>query len=89
MKTTVAVLSALKGLIDIFDLAEFVLLDCLVYPDDLRNLKVSIWPCRLIQDTLTSCQTTLPAPMFKCPTSLLPMRPSGNPTASELASSSV
>ena len=37
----------------------------------------------------TSCQTTLPAPMFRCPTSLLPISPSGKPTASEEASSSV
>lgn len=37
----------------------------------------------------TSCQTTRPAPMFKCPTSELPMRPSGRPTASDEASSSV
>ena len=38
---------------------------------------------------LTSCQTTLPAPIFRCPTSLLPIKPSGNPTANDDASNSV
>src|SRR5256885_873452 len=36
-----------------------------------------------------SCGTTRPAPRFKCPTSLLPIWPSGSPTASPDALSSV
>src|SRR3989475_11482486 len=36
-----------------------------------------------------SCGTTRPAPRFRCPTSLLPICPSGSPTASPDASSSV
>src|SRR2546426_6452800 len=36
-----------------------------------------------------SCGTTRPAPRFKCPTSLLPICPSGRPTARPEASSSV
>lgn len=36
-----------------------------------------------------SCYTTRPAPMFKWPTSLLPIRPLGRPTAREEASNSV
>src|SRR3989475_576668 len=36
-----------------------------------------------------SCGTTRPAPRFRCPTSLLPICPSGRPTASPDASSSV
>src|SRR5574341_1404425 len=36
-----------------------------------------------------SCGTTRPAPRFKCPTSLLPICPSGSPTARPDASSSV
>src|SRR5438034_2307572 len=36
-----------------------------------------------------SCGTTRPAPRFKCPTSLLPIWPSGSPTASPEASSNV
>lgn len=37
----------------------------------------------------TSCHTTRPAPMFRWPTSELPIRPSGRPTAREEASSCV
>src|SRR5881296_4472881 len=36
-----------------------------------------------------SCGTTRPAPRFRCPTSLLPICPSGRPTASPDASSNV
>src|SRR3989441_9505400 len=36
-----------------------------------------------------SCGTTRPAPRFRCPTSLFPICPSGNPTARPEASSSV
>src|SRR5256712_2603347 len=36
-----------------------------------------------------SCGTTRPAPRFRCPTSLLPICPSGSPTASPDALSSV
>ena len=51
---------------------------------------LSISPLLIVKSMrTTSCHTTRPAPMFRCPTSELPIRPSGRPTALEEASSSV
>lgn len=45
---------------------------------------LTVWSMRT-----TSCHTTRPAPMLRWPTSEFPIRPSGRPTASDEASSSV
>ena len=87
METSIALLGPSEALLDVLDLVQLSVLEGLVDADDLHVAHQHDRPST--RALLTSCQTTLPAPMFRWPTSLFPIRPSGSPTASEDASSSL
>lgn len=94
MKAAVGVFGVLKRGFKVGNGGELVVLDMLVDADNLELRKMGIrirWELEPTEKKSgpTSCQTTRPAPMLRWPTSLLPIRPSGRPTAREEASSSV